>query len=201
MRYKEPSSAGTSKIAAVSVEGSQAPKAPGAEAKHPGQGLLWPAPRKTLHHFFPNLPAWLASTPDPPDPRFIVYPIAYLLMSGILLFLTKLGSRRQMRFHFTTSHFIQNLNHLLGTSCQTMLHPHTLAFLANRLPQRALEDLRQAMVYGLLRKKVFDKARLLKKYHLVVMEGRGHLVLRQRHCEHCLTQHHGSVTLYYHPVL
>jgi hypothetical protein len=156
---------------------------------------------KTLRHFFPNFVPWLASTPDPRDPRFITYPIACVLMSGILLFLTKLGSRRQMRFHFRTASFIANMNFLLGTSMEDMLHPDTLAYLAKRLPLSALEELRGAMVFQLLRRKVFEKDRLLGRYYLVAIDGTGVLVYRQRHCKRCLTQSRDGTVLYYHPVL
>jgi hypothetical protein len=165
------------------------------------EGGVWTALLKTLRHFFPNFVPWLARTPDPRDPRFITYPIAYVLMSGILVFLTKLGSRRQMRFQFRTSRFVANLNGFLGTTCEAMLHPDTLAYLAKRLPLGALEDLRQALVNKLLRKKVFEKHRLLGKYSLVAIDGTGFLVYRERHCEHCLTKDHRGTIVYYDPVL
>lgn len=187
--------------AASPAEGS--PPAPTAgSAGEPGaEAEIWPALRKTLRHFFPNFVPWLASAPDPRDPRFTVYPIAYVLMSGLLLFLTKLGSRRQMRFQFRTDQFIANVNSFAGTTCEAMLHPDTLAYLAKRLPLGALEGLRHAMLNELLRKKVFEKHRLLGKYYLVAIDGTGFLVYRERHCEHCLTRDHGGTVVYYHPVL
>jgi hypothetical protein len=122
-------------------------------------------------------------------------------MSGLLLFLTKIGARRQMRFQFRTRCFVANVNSLLGTSCKAMLHPDTLAYLAKRLEVSTLEDHRRSLLYDLLRKKVFEKYRLLNKYYLVAIDGTGHLVYPQRHCPHCLTQDHGGVVTYYHPVL
>jgi hypothetical protein len=156
---------------------------------------------KTLRHFLPDFGPWLKATPDPRDPRFIVYPIDYVLASGLLLFLTKLGSRRQIRYQFGTSPFIRNVNYLCRTDCPTLLHPDTLAYLMKKLPLRALEDLRQAILYTLFRKKVFDRDRLLGKYFLVAVDGTGYLVFRERHCEHCLTRKQGDGVLYYHPVL
>ena len=183
------------------AEGRGAVAGSGGEGPVPDPVVVWPALVKTLHHFFPQFRGWLAGLPDPRDPRFIVYPISYVILSGLLLFLTKLGARRQIRFHFTTAHFIGNVNRLAGTSCETMLHPDTLAYLAQRLPESGLEGLRRKMVYALVRQKVFAKARLLARYHLVVIDGTGHLTFRTRHCAHCLTRTHGDVVLYYHPVL
>ena len=197
---RKPSSVSTSRSAAA-AEGSTSLASLGGAGEVPGPVLVWPAFVKTLRHFFPQFAGRLAGVSDPRDPRFIVYPISYVLMSGILLFLTKLGARRQMRFHFTTPQFIDNVNRLLGTSCETMLHSDTLAYLAKRLPEQELADLRRILVYDLVRQKVFEKARLLGQYYLVAIDGTGHLTFRERHCDHCLTQKHGSVVVYYHPVL
>ena len=191
----------SSNVAASATEADPSGKAAGLIGEAEAGEWIGPALLKTLRHFFPNFASWLASTPDPRDPRFIVYPISYVLMSGILLFLTKLGSRRQMRFHFHTTPFIANVNFLLGTSLETMLHPDTLAWLTKRLPLEALEDLRRTMINQLLRRKVFEKDRLLGKYYLVAVDGTGVLVYRERHCEHCLTQNHDGTIVYYHPVL
>lgn len=57
------------------------------------------------------------------------------------------------------------------------------------------------MLNELLRKKVFEKHRLLGKYYLVAIDGTGFLVYRERHCEHCLTRDHGGTVVSDHPVL
>lgn len=163
---------------------------------------VWPVLRKTLQHFFPNFGSGLHSVPDPRDPRFIVYPIGYLLGTGLLLFLTKLGSRRQMRFQFNTLAFIRNVNLLCGTSCEAMEHPDTLAYLARKMDPRGLEEVRREMIVRLIRMKCFERDRLLGKYYRIAVDGTGYLVYRQRHCERCLTQRKGEEILYYyHPVL
>ncbi len=164
-------------------------------------GSVWPALLKTLKHFFPDFDIWLQSTPDPRDPRLITYPIGYVLAGGLMLFLTKIGARRQMRYQFRTANMIGNLNFLCGTSCESMLHPDTLAYLAARLPLDALPDLLLAMTGRLLRARCFETSRLLDQWYRVAIDMTGHLAFRQRHCEHCLTQKHEEQTVYYHPVL
>lgn len=118
-----------------------------------------------------------------------------------MLFLTKLGSRRQMRFQFRTPGFIKNLNLLCGTSCETMLHPDTLASLASRLVPDDLEEFRTAMMHTLIRGKCFEKDRLLGRWYRVAIDMTGHLVFPERHCPHCLTQKQGDKTVYHHMAL
>lgn len=184
------------------VEGSLAPsKDAFAGAWDPVAPSVWLTLLKTLRHFFPHFSDWLKATPDPRDPRSTVYPIAYVLASGLLLFLTKLGSRRQMRFQFQTASFVRNLNVLCDTTCETMLHPDTLGVLAGRLSVEGLMDLRAAMVRRLVRSRCLEGDRLLQRWYRVAVDMTGHLVFRKRHCKHCLTQQHGETTVYYHPVL
>ena len=163
---------------------------------------VWPVLLKTLRHCFPNFGVWLQSVPDPRDPRFTTYPINYLLMTGILMFLTKLGSRRQIRFQFNTPAFIRNVNLLCGTSAETMEHPDTLAYLSRKMNLQGLEDLRRAMMARLIRMKCFERDRLLGKYYRIAIDGTGYLTYRRRHCDQCLTRKRdGKIISYYHPVL
>lgn len=190
-----------SKSAAVNAETPKEGAGADRAEEQDGEGGVWAALRKTLRHFLPDFDSWMKAMPDPRDPRFIVYPIDYVLSTGLLMFLTKLGSRRQIRYQFGTSGFIRNLNSLCGTRCESMLHPDTLAYLMKRLSPRALEDLRHAILYTLIRKRVFDGDRLLGKFFRVAIDGTGTLAFKERHCEHCLTQKHENATFYYHPVL
>lgn len=143
----------------------------------------------------------MASLTDPRDPRFIVYPLAYVLGAGVMLFLTKLGARRQIRFQFRPARFVQNLNLLCGTTCDQMLHPDTLACLACRLSWEELCELRLAMMEALIRKRCLEGGRLGGRWYRVAVDMTGQLTFNERHCEHCLTQKQGSKTIYYHPVL
>jgi hypothetical protein len=156
---------------------------------------------KTLRHFFQNFGSWLSTVADPRNPRFIVYPIAYVLGAGLMLFLTKIGSRRQMRFQFRTGEFIRNLNFWVGTRCKTMLHPDTLAYLASGLNPEELEQVRDAMIRALIRKRCLEGDRLLRRWYRVAVDMTGLLTFSQRHCPQCLTQQQGDTTVYYHSVL
>ena len=51
-------------------------------------------------HFFPDWKRWLRGLGDPRDPMRIVYTAAFLVMSGVSMFLTKLGARRQIKYAF-----------------------------------------------------------------------------------------------------
>ena len=159
---------------------------------------------KTVHHFFPSFVNWLKVIKDPREKSKIEYSLPNLVWVGILLFLLKVESRRQINFRFNTEEFIQNLNLLTKADIEKMAYDGTLAYLLEKLPPETLSHLRVKMVDRLIRMRALEKFRLLGKYYLITIDGTGHLVFnnKKRHCEHCLVKKKdGKVLYYYHNVL
>jgi hypothetical protein len=161
-----------------------------------------PALVQTIHHFFPELNAWLDRLPDSRVQEDIVYERRFLAWWGIALYLFQLGSRRQLDFELeaTGTCVLANLNRLAKTTHTTRPVHDTLDHFLEHSQAQAFADLRTQMVRRLLRMKVLDSARLAGRLVLVV-DGTGLLCWRRRHCDQCLTQRHKSGTLYLHKVL
>ena len=123
-----------------------------------------------------------------------------LAWTGLLVFLLKLGSRRQIRFELDSPQALENLNRLAGCRQDRVPHGDTLNYFLGRLAPGELAGLRRRMVNRLIRMKVLDDGRLLGHF-LVVIDGTGQLTFRQRHCPHCLERTVGGQTQYYHHVL
>jgi hypothetical protein len=155
---------------------------------------------KTVAHFWPKLPSYLAAVTDTRDQDKITYLRQFLAWQGLLLFLLKMGSRRQVRFELDSPEALENLNRLSGSEQQTLAHGDTLNHFLGHVPPEALAGLRLRMVQRLIRMKALDHARLMGHF-LVVLDGTGQLYFRQRHCEHCLTRTVEGKTQYFHPVL
>jgi len=118
-----------------------------------------------------------------------------------MLFLLKLGSRRRIRFELNTAEALANLNRLSGSSQETLAHDGTLNHFLGHVHPRELEiKLRRKAVRRLIRMKALDHARLMGHF-LIVLDGTGMLVFRERHCAHCLEMTVKGKTLYYHHVL
>ncbi len=143
----------------------------------------------------------MGSLHDPRDPLRIIYPARFLVWTGLLLFLCKLGARRQLRFSSRTPIFLGNLNVLAGTALNQVEHPDTLAYYLGRLPLAELPRLLTTLVRRLLRMKLLDRFRL-DGHVLVAVDGTGVLATKTRHCPHCLTKtKDGEILYYYHHVL
>jgi hypothetical protein len=155
---------------------------------------------KTLNHFWPQFRSELREVTDTRQQDQITYGRAFLLVMGLMLFLLKLGSRRQLRFELDSPEALANLNHLSGCLQETMAHSDTLDHFLGHVPPAALGRLRRSMVRRLIRMKVLEHARLYG-HLLVVIDGTGQLYFRQPHCPHCLQQAVDGQTRYYHHVL
>ena len=143
---------------------------------------------------------WLADLDDTRDQNRIIYPRQFLSWIGLMLFLLKLESRRQVRFELDSPEALENLNRLSGCHMETLAHSDTLNHFMGHVPPDQYVHLRRQMVRRLIRMKVLDKARLFG-HLLVVVDGTGQLYFRQRHCEHCLVKTVNGQEQYYHHVL
>jgi hypothetical protein len=155
---------------------------------------------RTLVHFWPDYKSWLGKVTDTRVQELCIYDRKFLLIQGLMLFLLKLGSRRQVRFEMDSPEALENLNRLSGCSQETLAHGDTLDHFLGHVPPRALDRLRRSMVHRLIRMKALDDGRLFG-YFLIVLDGTGQFYFHRRHCEHCLTKTVNGKTQYYHHVL
>ena len=83
-----------------------------------------PVLARTVRHFFPDLDEWIEQIEDPRFAPFITYSKRFLLWWGLMLFLTKLGSRRQLDHQLRTDgpEVLANVNRLAG-ALQVALRP------------------------------------------------------------------------------
>jgi hypothetical protein len=144
--------------------------------------------------------SWLGQVQDTRDQNRITYLREFLLYMGLMLFLLKVSSRRQVGFELDSLEALKNLNALSGCSQETMAHPGTLDHFLGHVPTESLEKLRWRMMHRLIRMKALEAGRLMG-YLLIAIDGTGQYTFRERHCERCLEQKHHDKTLYYHNVL
>jgi hypothetical protein len=154
----------------------------------------------TIHHFFGRFDDLFQSVDDPRVPELIIYPLASLAFAGVLMYLCRLGARRQV------THLLRRngpseakFQALFGTD--TCPHGDTLDAAFSRLDPDQVQAVVTDMVRTLIRKKVLDRYRLLGRYFVIAIDGTGRLTFPERHCPHCLTMIHSGRTTYYHPVL
>jgi len=153
-----------------------------------------------VNHFWPDLAKWLNALRDTRDMDRITYQTRFLVWMGWMLFLLKLGSRRQLGFALDSPVALHNLNRFSKCQQERVAHHDTLNHFLGHVHPAEFAKLRRQMVHRLIRMKVLDRARLMG-YTLIVIDGTGQLSFERRHCEHCLEQTVHGKTLYFHHVL
>lgn len=156
---------------------------------------------KTMHHFFRDFRVWMKGIKDPRNKNSIIYRLPVMMWIGILLFLLKLGARRQINFLLDSEAMIGNINALAKDNIDKIPHDGTLAYLLERLNPCELSWLRRMMINELIRKKCLTKYRLMG-YYLIAIDRSGYLTFNHKHCDHCLkVEKDGKVLYYHHPIL
>jgi hypothetical protein len=164
------------------------------------QAALFKTLVMTVHHFFGGFTELFAGLTDPRMPELITYQFHTLMTTGVLLFLFRLGARRQ----------IANLLRGNGPSADKYRawfgepdcpHGDTLNYAFARSAVAEVQEVVTGMTATLIRRKVLYRHRLLDRYFLVAVDGSGMLTYAERHCPHCLTRTRDGQTSYYHPIL
>jgi len=154
----------------------------------------------TVQHFFNGFKQLFGNVYDPRHPASITYPLPALLTTGALLFLLRLGARRQI--NLTLRQNGPSSAKFEALFCvETCPHGDTLDETYRRLNVAQVQAVVTGSVKTQIRRKVLYRYRLRGRYFLVAIDGTGVLTFPKRHCPHCLTVTHSGHTTYYHPIL
>lgn len=146
-----------------------------------------------VDHFFPKglLSKWIGSIPDPRIQEMCTYDLRHLTWLGLLMFLLRLESRRQLLKESETECFRLNLLELSGTDEYEVAHPDTLNYLLEFVSVNELEKVKVKMVKQLIKDKRLDTFRLGGKFRIAI-DATQLFSFSEQHCEHCLKTEHSS---------
>jgi len=154
----------------------------------------------TVQHFFSGFNRLFQDVTDPRHPAYITYPLTALMTTGVLMFLLRLGARRQVG-NLLRGNGASAAKYQILFGVENCPHGDTLNYLCARLDVTEVQEVVTGMTETLIRRKVLYRHRLLDKYFLVVVDGTGMLTFSERHCPYCMTRTYKGHTHYYHPVL
>jgi len=165
---------------------------------------------RIVFHFFRELPQWINEMADSRNPSYTTYTQSDLVWMGLLKNICAVKTMRSMEEQFNEEACIDTLRILSGDrNLAEMPHSDTLNYYLEKLSPGCLAQVRKRMVKRLIRMKSFHRARLLKKYWRVIIDGTGLFYFKEKYCENCLVttltrEEDGkevTVHRYYHKVL
>ena len=116
----------------------------------------------TVQHFFRGFASLFQPVTDPRHPLYTTYPLPALLTAGVLMFLFRLGARRQintlLRGNGPSAAKFQAL-----FDTETCPHGDTVNIAFGRLDPDEVQETVNGMVKALIRKKVLYRYRLFNR--------------------------------------
>src|SRR3972149_8606513 len=132
------------------------------------QASLLKAFLATVQHFFGSFSRLFAGVSDPREPALITYPLAARLFAGLLMFVCRLGARRQIN-HLLRGNGPSAANFETLFQVASCPHGDTLDAAFSRLNPAEVQAIVTDMTETLIRRKVLYSARLLGRYCRVVI--------------------------------
>ena len=156
----------------------------------------------TVGHFFKDyLNGWMDEVHEPRELEQCTYSSRHLFWFGIIMFLFRLGSRRQLLFERETASFHSNLLSLSGTDEELVAHTDTLNYLLELIDPAEMEMVKVKMIRKLISDKRLDDFRFYGEF-LVAVDGTELFSFKEQHCEQCLkTEHSGGSVTWSHKML
>lgn len=161
---------------------------------------------KTLKQFFPYFDLWINNISDPRVKGKTTYPLSAMFWEAVLLYLLKLGARRQITW-LLKKDAIAVLSHLAILTKEDLSHFSTIACddavddLFRQLNVVQVQHTVQEMIRYLIKQRKLEYARLLGTYYMIAIDGTGLFHRHTRHCPYCLEKKSNGEILYSHNVL
>jgi len=143
----------------------------------------------TMDHYFPKFNEWLEELTDIRNQEMITYKRETIVWTALTNLLSKLGARTRISHEMRTETFSGNLKSLCGQEdLKNVPHGDTVEYLSMRMKEEEFEELQNKMIRSLLRGRVFEKDRLMQRYHTIAIDGYKTHTFDYHHCDQCLVQ-------------
>ena len=139
---------------------------------------------RVYRSLLPRLLKRLEKIRDPRNPLLIAHKLTVLLLSGILLFVYQMSSRREANREMSLPQFWANLR-LLFPELESLPHQDTLARLLGRIAVSRIQESLIALIQQLIRNKKFSRYLIAHCYPLAI-DGTGKLKRDWLWSEQCL---------------
>ena len=139
---------------------------------------------RVYRSLLPRLLKRLEKIRDPRNPLLIAHKLTVLLLSGILLFVYQMSSRREANREMSLPQFWANLR-LLFPELESLPHQDTLARLLGRIAVSRIQESLMALIQQLIRNKKFSRY-LIAHCYPIAIDGTGKLKRDWLWSEQCL---------------
>ena len=161
------------------------------ESKKEGENLVEKIGR-VVDHFLPKLNEWLSGIKDKRNPLLITYSQRTIIWTGIMMYVTRLGSRRQIGLELRREKCFEGIGELSGQKgIEQVPHGDTVEYCIQQTEIKEFEDVNKKMIQRLIRMRVLEGSRL-QGHYLLVIDGVHISTFDYAHCPKCVKREHKS---------
>lgn len=126
---------------------------------------------QVIRRFFPGLWEALSQVRDPRHQSYITYSNCTLMMTRILSAIFYISSMRKASEELNSTIAIENTSELCHQKLEELPYWETINNFLKKVDPNELQEIVNKMVYGLLRSRAFENARVRGKYWQIIIDG------------------------------
>lgn len=147
---------------------------------------------ETVDHFFPKFNEGMSMIKDHRHPLLITYIQKTLIWTGLMMYVTQRGSRRQIGLELRGGKCLEGIKELSGQkNLEQVPHGDTLEYYIQKANVEDFEELNKNMIQRLIRMRVLEASRL-QGHYLVPIDGVHICTFDYPHCPNCIKRKHKS---------
>ncbi len=121
---------------------------------------------KTIFHYVPEILKYIDEIIEPRKRHD--YSMRYLIMSELLMFLSEGKAQRFTETAFEETKYLENISKIIGEKIKKIPDAEIYTNVFSRVEKEEIEKFQYKINYQMIRNKIYEDAKILGKYNLVL---------------------------------
>ena len=121
---------------------------------------------KTMFHYIPEILKYIDEIKEPR--KRYDYSMRYLMMSEMLMFLCEGRSQRFTETAYEDTSYLENINKIIKQDLKKIPDAEIYTDVFSRIEKEEIEEFQYKINYQMIRNKVYENAKVLGKYNLLI---------------------------------
>ena len=121
---------------------------------------------KTIFHYVPEILKYIDEIKEPR--KRYDYPMRYLIMSEMLMFLSEGKSQRFTETAFDDTKYLENISKIIKGKVEKIPDAEIYTNVFSRIEKEEIEKFQYKINYDMIRNKTYEDSKILGKYNLIL---------------------------------
>ena len=149
---------------------------------------------KTMFHYVPEILRYIDEIKYPR--KRIEYPMRYLVMSEMVMFLSEGRSQRFTETAYNETKYLENINEITKTKVGKIPDAEIYTNVFSRIEEQEIEKFQNRINYKMIRHKIYESEKIMGKYN-VALDGTRFQKAHQEISQEWLSQTKDGKTIWY----